>query len=152
MEQQESALQTTAGTVMQGIQICMPTGVDFGRSSVAPCLGFQTTLTQPTGVLTLGVLRARLAHLSPVNHQRAHSMRGGHFTEKCTSGMSRPTPIAVVPLPRQLTLRGQSARVADRHVTTAGTARATRCGREGWRGGDLYGGGCPCSSTPCAGT
>jgi hypothetical protein len=88
------------------------------------------------------------AHL----RRAAHGMRGGDFTEKRTSGMSRPTPIAAVPPPGQLTSRGQSVGVADRHATTAGAARATRHGREGRRGGDLYGGGCPCSSTPCAGT
>ena len=102
------------------------------------------------------------AQVSPMQLQRsqmrallrraAHGMRGGDFTEKRTSGMSRPTPIAAVPPPGQLTSRGQSVGVADGHATTAGAARATRRGREGRRGGDLYGGGCPCSSTPCAGT
>ena len=87
-----------------------------------------------------------------VLRRAAHGMRGGDFTEKRTSGMSRPTPIAAVPPPGQLTSRGQSVGVADGHATTAGAARATRRGREGRRGGDLYGGGCPCSSTPCAGT
>ena len=76
----------------------------------------------------------------------------GDFTEKRTSGMSRPTPIAAVPPPGQLTSRGQSIGVADRHATTAGAARGTVHKQDGRRGGDLYGGGCPCSSTPCAGT
>ena len=89
---------------------------------------------------------------APVRMQRQSEAPTTNFTEKRTSGMSRPTPIAAVPPPGQLTSRGQSVGVADRHATTAGAARATRRGREGRRGGDLYGGGCPCSSTPCAGT
>ena len=102
------------------------------------------------------------AQVSPMQLQRsqmrallrraAHGMRGGDFTEKRTSGMSRPTPIAAVPPPGQLTSRGQSVGVADRHATTAGAARGTVHKQDGRRGGDLYGGGGPCSSTPCAGT
>ena len=104
MEQRESTLRTTTGTVMQGIQIRVPAGVDFGRSSVAPHPGFETILTQPTDMLTLGVLRARLAHLSPVNHQRAHGMRGGDFTEKRTYIRNEPT---------DADRRGPTARAVD---------------------------------------